>query len=198
VDGDASMTAIIEPYGDGYYARVARAHGMVVDDSLHTIEQQDRFRAERAAAAARTVAVCGGRKYRDIPRVFEVLDLIHAARPFLTLIHGDADGVDLIAGCWAWARRLNPIPVPADWHRECTPHCNPDHVRRRQAGRINYCPQAGNDRNQHILDHYPVDELVVFPGGTGTADMHTRARAIKDRHITVTLAVDVLRTPTLL
>jgi YspA, cpYpsA-related SLOG family len=150
------------------------------------------------AVVTRTIAVCGGRKYRQIIRVFEVLDMVRAERPFTTLVHGDADGADLICACWGVSHALDVVPVPADWHRECTPHCNPDHVRRRSAGRINYCPQAGNDRNQHILDHYPIDELVVFPGGTGTADMHTRARAIKDRHITVTLAVDVLRTPTLL
>jgi YspA, cpYpsA-related SLOG family len=144
----------------------------------------------------RTVAVCGGRKYRAIRTVFDVLSIIYIERPFTALVHGDADGADLICACWGHAHDLEVIPIPADWHRPCTPHCNPDHVRRRTAGRIDYCPQAGNDRNQAILDDYPVDELVVFPGAAGTADMH--ARAVKTRHVTVTRAVDVLKGATLL
>lgn len=144
----------------------------------------------------RTVAVCGGRKYRDITREFAVLDAIHAARPIGRLVYGDADGADLIAGCWAVARGVEPVPVPADWNRPCTMNCNPDHRRRRLAGKMNYCPQAGNDRNQAILDDYLPDELVVFPGGTGTADMQRRARNVRDRHIVVTLAADITIDPT--
>jgi len=100
------------------------------------------------------VLVCGGRNYRDWPRLCAVLDAIRP-KP-LVVIHGDAPGADQLAGLWA---RTNQVAVrvhPADWT---------------ELGRA-----AGPIRNQEMLDEEKPDLVIAFPGGHGTVDMVSRAR----------------------
>lgn len=100
------------------------------------------------------VIVCGGRDFNDYARVCEVLDRLHASRPFAVLRHGAARGADSLAGRWARERGVPEEQVPANWTRD-----------RKAAGPI---------RNQQMLD-MGADLVVAFPGGRGTEDMVKRA-----------------------
>lgn len=105
----------------------------------------------------------------------------------VTLVHGDADGVDRIAAGiaedWGW----KVTPVPAKWDR-CEPDmpeelggCPPrPHLRSKVPGRW-YCPFAGPRRNQLMLDAHPDAEIgLCFPAvdsgvKSGTGDFIDRA-----------------------
>lgn len=103
------------------------------------------------------VLVTGGRDYANRSVAHDVLRQLS---PRL-VIHGGADGADRLAHVWARANRCpQRVFLPA-WHTH---------------GRA-----AGPLRNARMLDHLrslPGPYLVVaFPGGRGTADMVSRARA---------------------
>jgi hypothetical protein len=101
------------------------------------------------------VLITGGRDFSDRELLFEALDRLHAAHSFTVLIHGDANGVDRLAGEWGTARGIAVEAHPADWKKH---------------GRA-----AGPIRNQKMLEEKP--ELVVaLPGGRGTADMVRKAK----------------------
>lgn len=72
------------------------------------------------------------------------------------VIHGDAPGADSLAGWWAEVRGAQNVRCPANW---------------RLHGR-----KAGPMRNTAMLALNP-DLVVAFPGGTGTADMVSKATA---------------------
>lgn len=99
--------------------------------------------------------VTGGRDYTDRAAIYSALDVLHAAYPINTLIHGCARGVDTICGNWALDRRIVVIRCPADWET--------------------YGKAAGAICNSEMLKHGPT-YLVAFPGGRGTADMVRKAR----------------------
>jgi hypothetical protein len=69
----------------------------------------------------------------------------------MTLVHGGAKGADAIAAKWAekWGWLIEPHP--ADWTAPCRDTCRPGHRRRRWDG-AEYCPAAGNYRNQDMVD----------------------------------------------
>jgi hypothetical protein len=97
--------------------------------------------------------VTGGRDFNDNAAIVNALcDLPEDA----ILIHGDARGADRIAA-WYWSgiRQRQSEAYPADWARN---------------GRA-----AGPIRNQRMLDS-GVDLVIAFDGGTGTADMVSRAK----------------------
>jgi hypothetical protein len=58
---------------------------------------------------------------------------------------------------WANWQKIPQGKYPADWRRDGS--------------------SAGHIRNQQMLDSEPIDLVVAFPGGSGTADMVRRARA---------------------
>jgi hypothetical protein len=104
----------------------------------------------------------------------------------VTLVHGDATGVDRIAANiaagWGWIA----VAMPADW-QTCNDGiardlggCPPSPHLATRHGRT-YCPYAGHRRNQLMLDRHPDADLAVcFPaadGGTksGTGDFIDRA-----------------------
>jgi hypothetical protein len=105
------------------------------------------------------VLVCGGREYADKDRVFATLDALLAATQTdtLTIIQGGATGADKLARNWCSLRYVPFDNYAADWKR--------------------WGAAAGPTRNQRMLDKGKPDLVVAFPGGSGTADMVSRARA---------------------
>ncbi len=99
--------------------------------------------------------ICGGRNFSD-RRLFR--DTVNGLEVTPTvIIHGCATGADAMASEWATAKGIPELRYPADWKR--------------------YGRSAGPIRNQLMLvDGWP-DIVIAFPGGIGTADMITRARA---------------------
>lgn len=123
------------------------------------------------------VLVCGGRGYGEVPDgcpaeqyrnyrvkaerecfiLFETLDHLHAERKFTVLINGAAKGADRHALRWALPRRLLINSYKPDW---------------KTLGKA-----AGPIRNQMMVEVGKPDLVVAFPGGRGTADMISRAKA---------------------
>lgn len=109
------------------------------------------------------ILVCGGRDfaYRDL--LFETLDGLTDARmpDEVTIVHGGARGADTLADQYAKKHDFDVKEYGADWGR--------------------YGKGAGAIRNQVMLESEhtakePIDMVVAFAGGTGTADMVRRAR----------------------
>ena len=104
--------------------------------------------------------------------------------PVLVVAHGgNPRGADFLAGHWARRQRAAGRPVteearPADWGAPCRPECRPGHRRRRGRG-PEYCPAAGNYRNQELLvDRGAGGCLAFFQAGApnrGTSDCVRRA-----------------------
>lgn len=107
------------------------------------------------------VLVTGGRDYADIDRVFSTLDHIHADTPITYLINGGASGADSIGKHWAMKRGIQPVTCDALWDFW---------------GSINQKRRAGPERNKAMLGLKP-DQVVAFPGGSGTAGMVALAKA---------------------
>ena len=101
------------------------------------------------------VIVCGGRDYRDRRKLYEVLDVTHAANLIGLLITGEARGAYGLAVDWAGMRNVETLVINADWETQ---------------GR-----SAGPKRNQRMLDEGKPDLVIAFPGGSGTADMVKRS-----------------------
>lgn len=100
--------------------------------------------------------VCGGRNYADWVKADRVLDPYfenHKAR--LIIIEGGAAGADRLARQWATRRGVHTATVNALWERNG------------QSG--------GPIRNKAMLLLRP-DEVLAFPGGTGTEHMKRVAR----------------------
>ena len=98
--------------------------------------------------------VCGGRDYTDKEAVWNLLDRAHAKFNITHLIHGDAKGVDRLAGEWANARGVQEVSCPANWAR--------------------FKNAAGPIRNQYMAELDP-NALIAFPGGKGTKNMVEQA-----------------------
>lgn len=101
------------------------------------------------------VLITGSRTWRDARRIRDALNWItRNHRGPHTLVHGAARGADTIAA--RHARRLGWMVeghevTRADWDAPCTPDCKIGHRRPRADG-TTYCPQAGNRRNQRMVD----------------------------------------------
>jgi hypothetical protein len=101
------------------------------------------------------VLVCGGRDYEDYATAYAVLDEIQPR--MIRLMSGGATGADTIARHWAISRGVLFDVYEAEWKL--------------------YGRSAGPRRNQRMLDEGKPNLIVAFPGGRGTADMLSRARA---------------------
>lgn len=120
------------------------------------------------------VLVCGGRKYTDRNLIYRHLNELLSdpeceygmPKPDSVVIAGGAKGADEIAIDWAVVNWCQFEEYKADWG---------------QHGRY-----AGFLRNQKMLDEGKPDIVLAFPGGTGTADMVSRARkaGVEVREIT--------------
>lgn len=97
--------------------------------------------------------VCGGRDYKNLERVLEVLEPIK--KEIDILIHGGAKGADTACEVVAHSLGVHTAKVDALW----------DYFRL----------AAGPKRNRAMLKLRP-DKLIAFPGGKGTADMINAAR----------------------
>lgn len=102
------------------------------------------------------VIVCGGRDYPSPAHIFAALDDIAAERGITEIMQGGATGVDQFARDWAAYRGVKRWVCKADWTK--------------------HGKAAGPIRNQRMLEWAP-DALIAFPGGKGTADMISRAKA---------------------
>ena len=91
--------------------------------------------------------VCGGRKYDNRKRLYELLDHLKPS----CVVHGDAPGADKIAGEWAISNGVPEIRVPANW--------------------TFFDNRAGPIRNGWMLEFIKVDAVLAVRGETGTADM---------------------------
>lgn len=115
--------------------------------------------------------VCGGRDFRDVPRLWAILDridqknkddggegircLIEGAQ--VKIIEGVKAGADYWAHQWALARNVPTARFPADWD--------------------GYGKSAGPKRNQHMFDQGKPTHGLAMPGGRGTASMIRIMRA---------------------
>jgi hypothetical protein len=117
------------------------------------------------------VVATGGRDYRDKDHVYRTLDKIHRLRNIRLLVEGGAFGADHHAQCWARERGVPFKTEYAKWNDIS----HPDAVVRTRKNGTQYNVLAGFWRNQKMMDDYNPDVVVVFPGGSGTADMRTRA-----------------------
>jgi len=115
--------------------------------------------------------------------VKRTLDRIHREEgPIVELAQGGASGADAHAHAWFFTTLAKKSKqYPAFWQGPCGPLCAPGHRKEYANGTGDYCPAAGNFRNQQMLDEFKPDLVVVFPGGTGTADMAKRAILAQQR-----------------
>lgn len=102
------------------------------------------------------VLVCGGRDYTDAATLDKALDDLHKRNRFTHLIHGAAQGADSLAGAWARDSGVQEVSCPANW--------------------VHFDRAAGHIRNRAMADLSP-DLVVAFPGGPGTANMVSLAKA---------------------
>jgi hypothetical protein len=98
----------------------------------------------------------GGRDFNDRELLFGILDDIHARMGVTCVIHGGDAGADGLAARWAGLRDIHAICFKADWDK--------------------YGRSAGPIRNDRMLRNGRPNLVVVFPGGSATADILARAR----------------------
>jgi hypothetical protein len=98
--------------------------------------------------------VAGGRDFYDYKFIDEFLTTWLSQQDVdvqeIVLIHGDAQGVDRLAGQWAKYNSILVDVYPADW--------------------ANLGKRAGHIRNAKMIES-GVDYAILFPGGNGTANM---------------------------
>lgn len=109
------------------------------------------------------VLVCGGRNYSNIPKIYEILDIlyevsqqskkdsINLSENKIVLIQGGAEGADRIASMWAKDRNVEQEEYQADW--------------------TTYGKSAGFIRNSLMLKVGKPDMVIAFSGGVGTKMM---------------------------
>jgi hypothetical protein len=118
------------------------------------------------------VLVCGGRDFADRPLLNWILGALHQTRTFSLVIHGRQRGADSLADEWAVEARIPVLRIPANWDA--------------------FGHAAGPIRNAEMLRVGKPDLVVAFPGGSGTADMVSRARRAHVEVFTVTRDVRVV------
>lgn len=136
------------------------------------------------------ILITGSRDWRYPATIRRVLDetvIAHIADdacPDVTVIHGAAQGADLIAADYAKRSGWNVDPRPADWPT-CAPDCKPGH--RRIGKRGEYCPTAGHRRNAAMVASNP-DIVLAFwrdhsSGTKNCLDLALAAGLLIDRYL---------------
>lgn len=100
------------------------------------------------------VVVCGSLAFDNAARMKAILDGEHQREPIRLLLHGGADGADRMAAEWARANGIEERCFPAEDDGD----------------------EANARRDQRMADA-GAGRCIVFPGGSGTADMARRAEA---------------------
>lgn len=117
--------------------------------------------------------VCGGRRYSDEVRLYQILDAARERLALSFVIEGGASGADELARSWRLHRGVPGETYKADWENIWRPGAV---VRRRRDG-AQYDALAGHVRNQRMIDEGRPELVIAFPGGRGTDDMVRRAEA---------------------
>lgn len=117
------------------------------------------------AAVSQRVLVCGGRDFTDRVQLYDILDRHHQTVGINLIIHGAARGADTLAWQWACDRILPDASFPADWKT--------------------HGKGAGLIRNTQMLTKGKPDLVIALPGGRGTADMVSKAKAAGVRVIEI-------------
>jgi len=102
------------------------------------------------------VLVFGGRDYKNVSLIYNVLDSFHERHSITTIIEGGATGVDSHAASWALSHNIPVDTFLAEWNI--------------------YGKAAGPIRNRKMITEGKPDYAIAFPGGRGTADMIRQAR----------------------
>lgn len=103
------------------------------------------------------VVVTGGRKFDNWTGFMGFMASLKAERGIAAMAHGGAKGADDMAHLWAKLEQIPCTEFRADWSRG---------------------PSAGPARNFRMLTEFRPDVVVAFPGGKGTADCVSKARAL--------------------
>ena len=109
--------------------------------------------------------VCGGRDFgKTLAEREHFLNQMDALLGFMTrqgyrliIIEGEAKGADIMTRKWAESHDLEVLKFPANWKK--------------------YPKAAGPIRNKQMLDEGKPDAVLAWPGGTGTENMKTQAKA---------------------
>ena len=112
-------------------------------------------REERTAG--RRVLVCGGRDYQDWLAVAGTLRRVHDSSPIGLIIHGCDPGAATLAVRWARVAGVPTSGFDADFR--------------------SHGPAAERLRNERMIVESKPDLVIAFPGGEGTADLVSRAKA---------------------
>lgn len=103
------------------------------------------------------VLVCGGRDFNDYVYVYDVLSDLHDETPVTHVIVGGASGADYWGEAWAYNTRIPFTVFKPEWKK--------------------HGKAAGPIRNDKMIKEGRPDIVIAFPGGRGTADMVSRAKA---------------------
>jgi hypothetical protein len=103
------------------------------------------------------VLVCGGRDYQDWRTVADALWRLHESSPIGLIIHGCDPGAATLALRWAGMAGVPTSGFDADFQ--------------------SHGPAAERIRNARMIAESKPDLVIAFPGGEGTADLVSRARA---------------------
>ncbi len=103
------------------------------------------------------IIVCGGRDYDNYSRLYHILDDLNDEAPISHIIVGGASGADHWGEAWAYHNRIPFTVFKTDWKTH---------------GRA-----AGPIRNERMLKEGKPDLVVAFPGGRGTRNMVSLAKA---------------------
>lgn len=101
--------------------------------------------------------ICGGRDAASL-ELYNALNAAILALPEWpdVVVHGDAEGGDMLAGMWAKAHGVPVVAMPALWDY--------------------HGKAAGGIRNQSMLEVMKPTHCIALPGGVGTADMVRRCQ----------------------
>jgi hypothetical protein len=99
------------------------------------------------------ILVTGSRKWKYRLMLAGALSQAAGDNPAdeVTVVHGNNGNADLMADREARLLGFHVEPHDAHWEAPCTQYCQPGHRRRHENGR-EYCPAAGNYRNQQMVD----------------------------------------------
>lgn len=106
------------------------------------------------------VLVCGSRNDCDPHLIYTVLDWLHATQPITLIVQGFARNTDRVAHEWALDRG-----VPSTGRK----------YQITSGTWVKLGRAAGPLRNKQMRDEQRPNQVVAFPGGSGTANMCQQA-----------------------